>query len=74
MWYIEMLHVRTFFSVWRHGFFALRDVHSQRACSSSRRKLTVVFVYHRTVSMIAVYQLKIKYDQDKFVEAAWPSG
>ena len=29
-WYIEMHHVRTFFSVWRHGFFALRDVHSQR--------------------------------------------
>ena len=27
---IEMHHVRTFFSVWRHGFFALRDVHSQR--------------------------------------------
>ena len=29
-WYIEMHHVRTFFSVWCHGFFALRDVHSQR--------------------------------------------
>ena len=29
-WYIEMHHVRTFFSVWRHGFFVLRDVHSQR--------------------------------------------
>ena len=24
------------------------------------------FVCHRTVSMAAVYQLKIKYDQDKF--------
>ena len=31
-----------------------------------RRKLTVLFVCHRTVSMTAVYQLKIKYDQDKF--------
>ena len=31
-WYIKMHHVRTFFSVWRHGFFALRDVHSQRVC------------------------------------------
>ena len=29
-WYIEMHHVRTLFSVWRHGFFVLRDVHSQR--------------------------------------------
>ena len=29
-WYIEMHHVRTFFPVWRHGFFVLRDVHSQR--------------------------------------------
>ena len=27
--YIEMHHVRTFCSVWRHGFFVLRDVHSQ---------------------------------------------
>ena len=26
----------------------------------------MVFVCHRTVSMAAVYQLKIKYDQDKF--------
>ena len=28
-WYIEMHHVRTSFSVWRLGFFVLRDVHSQ---------------------------------------------
>ena len=35
-------------------------------CLSSRGKLTVVFVCHRTVGMAAVYQLKIKYDQDKF--------
>ena len=28
MWYFEMHHVRTFFSVWRHDFFGLRDVHS----------------------------------------------
>ena len=26
----------------------------------------MVFVCHRTVSMAVVYQLKIKYDQDKF--------
>ena len=26
----------------------------------------MVFVCHRTVSTAAVYQLKIKYDQDKF--------
>ena len=26
----------------------------------------VVFVCHKTVSMTAAYQLKIKYDQDKF--------
>ena len=25
-----MHHVRTCFSVWRHGFFVLHDVHSQR--------------------------------------------
>ena len=29
-WYIEMHHVRTCFSVWHHGFFVLRDVHSKR--------------------------------------------
>ena len=28
-WYIDMHHVRTFFSVWCHDFFVLRDVHSQ---------------------------------------------
>ena len=28
--------------------------------------LTVLFVCHRTVSVAAVYQLKIKYDQEKF--------
>ena len=33
---------------------------------NSSGKLTVLFVCHRTVSMTAVYQLKIKYDQDKF--------
>ena len=27
-WYFELHHVRTFFSVWRHDFFVLRDVHS----------------------------------------------
>ena len=26
-WHIEMHHVRTFFSVWHHDFFVLRDVH-----------------------------------------------
>ena len=34
--------------------------------SSSRGKLTVGFPCHRTVSMTAVYHLKIKYIQDKF--------
>ena len=33
---------------------------------SSRVKLTVLFVCYRTVRMAAIYQLKIKYDQDKF--------
>ena len=27
-WYFEMHHVRAFFSVWRHGFFVLRNVYS----------------------------------------------
>ena len=35
-------------------------------CLSSRGKLTVAFVCCRTVRMAAIYQLKIKYDQDKF--------
>ena len=42
--------------MWRHGFFVLRDVHSQR-------------VYLQEESLpwfLSVYQLKIKYDQDKF--------
>ena len=29
-WYTEMHHLNTSFTVWRHGFFVLRDVHSQR--------------------------------------------
>lgn len=35
-------------------------------CLSSRGKLTVVFVFHRTVSVAAVYQVKIKHDKNKF--------
>ena len=42
----------------------ISDVHSQH--DFSRVKLTGVFVSHRTVSMAAVYQQKIKHDQDKF--------
>ena len=60
-WYIEVHHVRPFFSVWRHDFFVSRDAHSQRVYLQE-----AFFVCHRTVSMAAVYQLKIKYDQDKF--------
>ena len=33
---------------------------------SSRGKLYVVFVCHRSVSMATVYQLKIKYDSTNF--------
>ena len=54
--------------MWRHDFFvhALGDVHVTYMCLSSRGKLTRLFVCHRTVKMAPVYQLKIKYDQDKF--------
>ena len=31
-----------------------------------RKELNTVFVCHRTISMAAVYQLKIRCDQDKF--------
>lgn len=41
-------------------------LYSFTTCLSSRRKLTAVFVRHRTVGIGAVYQLKIKYDQNKF--------
>ena len=61
-WCIEMHHVRTlkFFScVSHHDFFVLCDLHSQHVCLSSRRRLIVVFVCHRTASMAPVYQLKI---------------
>ena len=34
----------------------------------NKRKLTVVYVCHRTVRMTAVYRLKIKYDQ---VNSEW---
>ena len=50
----------------REGIFLvwISDVHSQH--DFSRVKLTGVFVSHKTVSMAAVYQQKIKHDQDKF--------
>ena len=64
-WYIEMQHVRTFFFCVASWLFRITWC-SYSTCLSSRRKLTVLFVCHRTVSMTAVYQLKIKYDQDKF--------
>jgi len=49
--------------VWGYDIFVLGDVRSQPVYLF---KLTKLFVHHRTVSMAAVYQLKIKYDQDKF--------
>ena len=50
--------------VWRHDFFVLRDI----ANSQEDRKTyhASSFLCHRTVSMAAVYQLKMKYDQAKF--------
>ena len=33
---------------------------------NARKRKILLAVYHRTVSMTAVHQLKIKYDQDKF--------
>ena len=57
--------LRTFFLCVAYDFVVLRDVHSQHVYLQEG-KLIVVFVCHRTVSMDAVYQLKIKYDQDKF--------
>ena len=53
------------FLMWRQWLFRT-TWSSFTTCLSSRGKLTVVFVCHRTVSMVAVYQLKINYDQDKF--------
>ena len=64
-WYIEMHHVRTFFLCVASGLFR-SALCSFTTCLPSRGKLIVVFVCHRTVSMAAVYQLKIKYDQGKF--------
>ena len=52
--------------LWYYVMFMFISLCTQATCLSSRGKLTVVFVYHRSVSMAAVYQLKIKYDQDKF--------
>ena len=64
-WYIEMYHVRTFFLCVAPWLF--RTVWcSFTTCLSSRGTLIMVFVCHWTVSMAAVYQLKIKYDQFKF--------
>ena len=40
-WYIEMHHVRAFFSVWRHGFFVLCDIHSQ--CVYLQEEISVHF-------------------------------
>ena len=55
------------FSVWHHDFFVLLWLLcSFTTCLSSGGKLIALFVSHRTVSMAAVYQLKIKYDQEKF--------
>ena len=60
-----MYHVKTFFNVWRHDFFALCDVCLKRDYLLTG-KLAALFDCHRTVSMAAVHQLTIKYDQDKF--------
>ena len=64
-WHIEMHHMRVFFLAWRHDFFVSHDVHSQHVYLQ-KESLPWFFVCHRTVSIAAVYQLKIKYDQHKF--------
>ena len=51
--------------MWRHDLFVSRDVHLQRVYLQEESLLRLFF-YHRTVRMAAVYQLKIKYDQNKF--------
>ena len=77
-----MHHVRTFFlcgvMAFSHYAMFIQNVFifkrkayrlfivSNTSKKSSRRKLIVLFVCHRTVSRAAVYQLKMKYDQDKF--------
>ena len=53
------------FSVGRRDFLLLRDVHSQHT-HLQEESLPWFMICHRTVSMAAVYELKIKYDQDKF--------
>ena len=50
--------------------FALRDVQPQHVYLQ-KESLPRFFVCHRTVSMAAVYQLKIKYDQGKFGAVLW---
>ena len=44
---IEMHHVRTFVSVWRHDFFVLLYVMLIHNVFSSRGKFTLLFVCHR---------------------------
>ena len=72
-WYIEM-----HFLVCRVMTFSVLTWCSFTTCLPSRGKLIVVFVCHRSVSMAAVYELKIKYVQDKFrvilLEAKRPQG
>lgn len=61
MWYIEVHHVRPFFLFGVMPFsYHVMFIHN---VFISKRSF---FVCHRTVSMAAIYQLKIKYDQDKF--------
>ena len=61
-WYIEMHRMRAFFLRGIMTFSNLVMLFTTRL--SSRGKLTVAFVCCRTVSMVATYQLKIKYVQD----------
>ena len=62
-WYNEMHHMRTFFLFARHD---ISYCVMFTTCLSSRGMLIDVFVCHKTVSIAAVYLLKIKYDQDNF--------
>ena len=66
-WYIEMHHARTFFpcGVMTFSYYVM-SIHN--VSISPRGKLTALLVSHRTVSMAAVYQLKIKYYRNKFGE------
>ena len=58
-WYIEMHHVRTYFSVRRRDFFVLRDVHSQHVYLQTESLPGILHLKNHSEFVLIIFYLEV---------------